>query len=146
MTDWTMQSDVPDAQILSKRLGAFIRRQGSAKEVARRIGCDERTAKNIRLGRGWPIARHWWNIWIEFGDEVVEAVFYPDRVEARLKREAEQREQARRQRIASASLVEPRAFRVAARLGEGDGPDEEPADLGPPNLDLFDHHDRAPTG
>lgn len=138
MTDWTMQSTSGDAQILSKRLGAFLKRQGTAKQLALRIDCDERTARNLLAGHAWPIARHWWNIWVEFGADVLEAVFYPERVEARLAREAEEREKARRQRIASAALVAPRTFRVGAGVGEGDGPDEEPAELGPPNLDLFD--------
>lgn len=135
MTDWTMQSDTANSRILSERLGRFVRRQGSAKQLALRIDCDERTAFKIRSGEAWPIARHWWNIWVEFGDDVVEAVFYPERVEARLKREAEARDQARRARIASA-MVEDRAFGLGARLGESVGSDEEP--LGPPNLDLFE--------
>lgn len=135
MTDWMMQSTSGNPQILSERLGAFLKRQGSAKQLALLIDCDQRTAENLRGGRAWPIARHWWTIWVEFGDDVLEAVFKPERVEARLKREAEQREQAKRQRIASA-MVEDRSFGLGARLGEGVGSDEEP--LGPPNLDLFE--------
>lgn len=138
MTDWTMQSTSGDAQILSRRLGAFLRRQGTAKQLALRLDCDERTARNLVGGVAWPIARHWWNIWVEFGDDVLEAVFHPDRVEARLAREAEEREKARKQRIAASAVVEPRAFRVGYGLGEGHGSDEEPAELGPPNLDLFE--------
>jgi hypothetical protein len=139
MTDMTMQSFSPDAQILSKRLGDFMRRQRSAKQLALDIDCDERTAKNIRAGVTWPIARHWWNIWVEFGDDVIEAVYYPERVQARLAREAEAREIERRQRIASASgLVGATLHGVASGIGEGAGPDEEPAELGPPNLDLFE--------
>lgn len=139
MTDIAMHRFSGNPQILSERLGLFAKGQGSAKDFATRIECDVRTAENIRAGRTWPIARHWLRIWLEFGDDVIEAVFYPERVEARLIREAEQREQARRQRIASASaMVEGRAFGVASRLGEGDGSPEEPEELGPPNLDLFD--------
>lgn len=134
-----MQSEVVDPQILSRRLGSFLRGAGTAKEVARRIRADERTVENLRAGRAWPIARHMLNIWLEFGDDVIEAVFYPERVETRLKREAEAREQARRQRIASASgVVESRTFGMGLGLGEGRRPDEEPAQLGPPNLDLFE--------
>jgi len=139
MTDMTMQSFSPDAQILSKRLGEFMRRQCSAKQLALDIGCDERTAKNIRAGVTWPIARHWLHIWFTFGDDVLEAVFYPERVEARLAKEAGARELQRRQRIASASgLVGASLIGVARSFGEGAGPDEDPAELGPPNLDLFD--------
>jgi len=105
MSEWTMQSDVGDPQILSRRLGAFLKAQGPTKEIARRIAADERTVENIRAGRTWPIARHWLRIWFEFGDDVLEAVFYPERVEARLAREAIAREQARQQRIGSASRV-----------------------------------------
>lgn len=139
MTDWTMQSTSGDPQILSKRLGAFIKRQGSAKQLSLLIDCDVRTVENIRAGRAWPIARHWWNIWVEFGDDVLEAVYHPERAEARLAREAEAREQARRERIASAAgLAQPPSFRTADGMGEASGPDEEPAELGPPNLDLFE--------
>lgn len=135
-----MQSTSGDAQILSKRLGAFLKRQGTAKQLALRIDCDERTARNLLAGLAWPIARHWWNIWVEFGADVLEAVFYPERVEARLAREAEAREQERRQRAASVWMVEPRAFGLVRRAGEGAGPNEGPAAEvdGPPNLDLFE--------
>lgn len=137
MTYWTDQSMVEDPQILSKRLGLFVR-QIPTKDFANRIECDLRTAENIRAGKTWPIARHWLRIWLEFGDDVLEAVFYPERVEARLAREAEAREHARRLRIASVSaLAERRAFSVAKSLGEPEESDE-PAELGPPNLDLFE--------
>ncbi len=137
MTDWTMQSDVDDPQILSRRLGEFLKAQGSTKDVARRIACDERTLENIRAGRTWPIARHWLRIWFEFGDDAIEACFYPERVEARLAREAEAREQARQQRIASASrLAVEKAYGFARRSGERDVEASE-QDLEPENLDLF---------
>lgn len=128
---------VDDPQILSRRLGEFLRRQGSAKQLALRLEADPRTIENIRGGRAWPIARHWLNIWLEFGDDVLEAVFYPERVEARLMREAEEREKARRRRLTSLAL-ERRSFGVASGLGEGLGSDDEPLEPGPPNLDLFE--------
>lgn len=138
MTDWAMQSDTADSRILPARLGAFLKRKaGSAKQLSLLIDCDERTAFKIRAGEVWPIARHMMRIWVEFGDDVVEALYYPERAEARLAREAEQREQARRQRIASASMA-GRSFSVEAGAGEALGPDEEPEELGPPNLDLFE--------
>jgi hypothetical protein len=139
MTDWTMQSDVADPQILSRRLGAFLKAQGPTKDIARRIEADERTVENIRAGRSWPIARHWLRIWFEFGDDVLEAVFYPERVEARLTREAEAREQARNQRIESASrLAVEKAFRLGRRAEERSFAAPDELDDGPPNLDLFD--------
>lgn len=134
MTDWTMQSDVGDPQILSRRLGAFLREAGPTKDVARRIDADERTLENIRAGRTWPIARHWLRIWLEFGDDVVEAVFYPERVEARLAKEAAAREQAKRAR--AASLVAQSAFGLARRAEERSF--ETDLAEGPPNLDLFE--------
>ena len=103
MTDWTMQSSVEDPQILSKRLGAFVRRQGSAKEIANLIECDVRTAEQIRAGKTWPIARHWLAIWVTFGEDVLEAVFYPERALQRLQREEAAREEARLGRIAALS-------------------------------------------
>lgn len=137
MTDFLMQSDVGDPQILSRRLGAFLKAQGSTKDIARRIECDERTLENMRAGRTWPIARHWLRIWFEFGDDAIEAVFYPERVEARLAREAEARDQARQQRISSASkLAVEKAFGFTRRAGERDG--ETTEQLDPPNLDLFE--------
>lgn len=133
---WT-QSMVDDPQILSRRLGDFLRRQGSAKQLALRLEADPRTIENIRGGRAWPIARHWLNIWLEFGDDVLEAVFYPERVEARLLREAEEREQSRRTRLASLSL-DRRSFGLAPGVGEALGTADEPLEPGPPNLDLFE--------
>lgn len=138
MSEWMMQSDVVDPQILSRRLGAFLKEVGPTKDVARRIEADERTVENIRAGRTWPIARHWLRIWLEFGDDVIEAVFYPERVEARLAREAELREQARRTR--AASLVANRALGVARRAEERAFETAEHLEPGPPNLDLFESH------
>lgn len=137
MTDWTAQSMVGDPQILSRRLGDFLKDQGSAKIIADRIEADIRTVENIRAGRAWPIARHWLRIWLEFGDDVVEAVFYPERVQARLAREAAERERAKRARLAAVNMVEARAFSVEGGLGELEEPDAE-LDDGPPNLDLFE--------
>jgi hypothetical protein len=143
MTDWAMQSDGVDPQILSRRLGAFLREAGPTKDVARRIEADERTVENIRAGRTWPIARHWLRIWLEFGDDVIEAVFYPERVEARMAREAAARERARRARLAAATLVEGRSFRPAFSVAEPEGPAAEVEPPGPPNLDLFEDGARS---
>lgn len=130
-----MQSDGTDPQILSRRLGDFLKAQGPTKVVADRIEADLRTVENIRAGRSWPIARHWLRIWLEFGDDVIEAVFYPERVEARLAREAAERERAKRARFAG--LVQPPMAGMARRLGELEQQAPELAD-GPPNLDLFE--------
>lgn len=136
MSEWIMQSDAVDSRILPARLGSFLRREvGGAKQLALLIDCDERTAFKIRAGEAWPIARHFLAIWLEFGDDVVEALFHPDRVEERLRREREARDQARRTR--ASTLVESCSFSVGDGLAEGGGADEDPAELGPPNLDLF---------
>jgi hypothetical protein len=63
-----------DPQLLSGRLAAFVRTKGSAKLLARAIGCDVRTAENIRRGT-WPGARNWSGLWDAYGVEVVDAVF-----------------------------------------------------------------------
>lgn len=138
MTDWTMQSDVADPQILARRLGRFLKSAGPTKDIARRIAADERTVENLRAGRSWPIARHWLRIWLEFGDDVIEAVFYPERVEARLAREAAERERAKRARFAAASMVEGRSFGLGRRLEEREEQAAELLEPGPPNLDLFE--------
>lgn len=122
MTDWMMQSDSADPRILPRRLGAFVKaRGGSAKAFARLIDCDERTAFKIRNGEVWPLARHLTAIWLEFGDDLVEALFYPERAQARLNAEAQKREQARKER--AASLVEDRTFGHRDGLDEGDPTD-----------------------
>lgn len=139
MTDWAMHSNRIDPQILSRRLGDFLKGQGTAKQLALRLDADVRTIENMRAGRAWPIARHWWNIWVEFGDDVLEAVFHPERVEARLTKEAEERERARLKRLSSLSLGS-RSFRVADGLGEAVGADEDPAGLArdPLTIDMFE--------
>ncbi len=137
MTDWMMQTNVSDAQILSRRLGAFLQGRGTIKQLALKLDCDERTMKNIRAGLSWPIARHWLSIWLEFGDDVLEAVFKPELAEARLQREALEREQARQRRLASLSL-EHRYFGPVAGAGEALGSADEELDRDPLTLDLFE--------
>jgi hypothetical protein len=93
MTDWTMQSTEHD---LSELLGAFLRRQtSSAKELARLIDCDPRTAEGFRAGRYWPSARHWKLIARAFGRDILAAVFDPDIDQelARLRREERELEE-----------------------------------------------------
>ena len=77
-----------DPQILSDRLADFIRPKVTAKELARAIDSDVRTAENIRRGH-WPQAKHWRGIVRAFGRDVLDAVFNPeiDAVEARLQEE-----------------------------------------------------------
>lgn len=74
-----------DPQLLSKRLSNFVSPL-PAKELSRRIGCDVRTAENIRAGH-WPIARHWIGLLSAFGEDLTEAVFHPEKAAQRLERE-----------------------------------------------------------
>lgn len=93
MTDWTMQSTERD---LSEMLGLFLRRRtSSAKDLAKLIECDPRTAEGFRAGRYWPGARHWRLIARAFGRDVLAAVFEPeiDHVLARLTMEERQLEE-----------------------------------------------------
>lgn len=96
---------------LSEVLGTFLRkRTASAKELARLIDCDPRTAEGFRAGRYWPSARHWKLIARAFGHDVLSAVFDPeiDQTLARLRREERELEErlndirARRQAAAGA--------------------------------------------
>jgi hypothetical protein len=72
--------DVED-HILSSRLAEFLRDQypqgAREKQLARDIGCEPRTAKNI-LNNYWPSARHLRAIVRRFGQDVITAVFTPD--------------------------------------------------------------------
>jgi hypothetical protein len=82
-----------DPQLLQRRLSAFVRQHGTAKQLAERIECDVRTAENIRQGH-WPIARHWLGLLRAFGDDLTEAVFHPERAVERLEREVQELEAA----------------------------------------------------
>lgn len=93
MTDFTMESTEHD---LREILGMFLRRRTqSAKDLARLIDCEPRTAEGFRAGRYWPTARHWRLIVRAFGRDVLAAVFDPeiDHVLARLTMEERQLEE-----------------------------------------------------
>jgi hypothetical protein len=117
MTDWTMQSTERDPRIL---LGTFLqRRTSSAKDLARQIGCDPRSAESYRAGRYWPQAKHWPAIVAAFGRDVTEAVFHPEAAAERLEREVKELErQAEERRAALRELQSfaPRGAKAAARL------------------------------
>lgn len=80
------QSMSHDPQILPVRLGRYLAKL-PAKEVARIARCDIRTAENIKRGQNWPIARHWLGLVATFGEDLTEAVFHPEKANARLARE-----------------------------------------------------------
>lgn len=126
-----MQSTEHD---LSEMLGAFLRRRTStAKDLARLIDCDPRTAEGFRAGRYWPSARHWRLIARAFGRDVLAAVFEPeiDHVLARLTMEERQLEER---------LNEIRARRRQARGPVEVDPERRAAadDRSPLERDLFD--------
>lgn len=116
MSDWALQSMGSDPQLLSKRLSGFVSRL-PAKELARTIGCDVRTAENIRGGH-WPIARHWLGLVAAFGEDITEAVFHPERCAARLEREVRDLEEQLAKKRADLRVLEtsaPRSSEVPAR-------------------------------
>lgn len=89
MTYVELQRMSEDPQILLKRLSAFAKARGSAKEFARAAGCDVRTAENMRRGVSWPNARHFLSLWLTFGDDFVEALLHPERAKLRLQKEVD---------------------------------------------------------
>lgn len=121
MTDLTMQSTEHD---LSKMLGGYLRqRTASAKDLARRIGCDPRSAEGYRAGRYWPQAKHWPGLIAAFGRDVTDAVFHSAEASARLAREVAELEQQLAERRAALGLVagdhrsfSPRVAKAAAEV------------------------------
>jgi hypothetical protein len=119
MTDWAMQSTERD---LSEMLGDFLRRRtASAKDLARLIDCDPRTAEGFRAGRHWPSARHFQMIVRTFKRDLVAAIIEPeiDATLARLSREEAELEERldeirRAKRAASGGLENPEERRQSA--------------------------------
>jgi len=115
MTDWTMQSADRD---LRQMLGAYLRaRSPNAKELARQIGCDPRTAEGFRAGRYWPQAKHWIGIVHAFGKDVTEAVFHPDAATLRLAKELRDLEDVLARKRADLRQAESDAARLAKVRG-----------------------------
>lgn len=99
MTDWTMQSTERD---LNRMLGDYLSKKSTcAKDLARRIGCDPRTAEGFRAGRHWPQAKHWIGLVTAFGADLTEAVFHPEKAAQRLEREIRDLEQQLAERRAA---------------------------------------------
>lgn len=102
-------------QILSDRLKDFVRPRADAKTLARLVGCDVRTAENIRRGH-WPIARHWAGLVATFGRDLTDAVFHPSAAAARLEAEVRELEQQLADRRAALRDVARHQGRVAEDL------------------------------
>ena len=131
MKAMTMKNTETD---LSQMLGLFLREHTtSAKQLARLIDCDPRTAEGFRAGRYWPSARHWQLIARQFGRDVMDAVFAPD-IDGPLARlTAEERE------------LKERLHEIQTRLRSGSRPvagfEERrapPLARDPMSLDLFE--------
>lgn len=128
----TLQSTENDLRDL---LGDFLRRRtNSAKDLARLIDCDPRSADGYRAGRYFPQARHLRLIVRAYGRDVLAALFDPDI-------DAEDARMASEERALERQLHELRARRQAVesplarhpQRRDADDPDEP---LGPPNLQL----------
>lgn len=105
-----------DPRLLQERLARFVSAV-PAKTLAERIGCDVRTAENIRRG-AWPIARHWIGLVATFGRDVVDAVFIPDAAAVRIEQEVQELEARLAHRRATLRLVAGSSRSFAPRLEE----------------------------
>ena len=105
-----------DPQLLARRLARFAS-EIPAKTLAERVGCDVRTAENIRRGH-WPIARHWLGLVGAFGRDVTEAVFHPDAAALRLEREVAELEAELDRKRAALRVVSEGSRSFAPRLAE----------------------------
>lgn len=73
--------DVSDVgRVLGDRVAAWVRREGSAKEVARIFGVAVKTAENWRAGQP-PLAKHLWAMVGYWGAPFLEDVFAPQLAE-----------------------------------------------------------------
>lgn len=126
MTDVTMQSTERD---LREMLGAYLtRNSASAKDLARRIGCDPRTAEGFRAGRYWPQAKHWLGLTFAFGRDLTDAVFHPEAAAARLAEEVAALENelaAKRAALRQTAIAAPRVALSLAEVRER--PEDRPA-------------------
>jgi hypothetical protein len=102
-----------DPRNLRTRLAEFVATRATAKQLARIIDGDVRSAENIRRGH-WPRDTHLAAIVRAFGQDVIDAVFTPeiDAVEARL--EAEERH------ARQAYLAARAARQASVRAPDGD--------------------------
>lgn len=105
-----------DPHLLSKRLARFVG-EIPAKSLAQRIGCDVRTAENIKRG-AWPIARHWLGLIGAFGRDVIDAVFTPDAAALRLELEVADLEARLAARRATLRMVEEGSRSFPHRVAE----------------------------
>jgi len=111
-----------DPQLLSRRLGEFLRTRIGAKDLSRAIRCDVRTAENMRQGH-WPMARHWLGLIVTFGEDITESVFHPERAAERFEKEIRDLEKqlaerkAALQQAAEEARIHPARPRSARKAG-----------------------------
>jgi hypothetical protein len=79
-----------DPRSLQTRLAAFVAGRATAKQLARLIKSDVRTAENIRRGH-WPQGRHFSAILRAFGQDVIDIVLNPEIADVEARLEAEER-------------------------------------------------------
>jgi hypothetical protein len=102
---------------LRRRLSRFLRSQYPTQQegrLARDIGCDKRTAKNL-FNEHWPRAEHMAAIVRRFGRDVLAAVFEPEINHVLARLTAEER------------LLEERLNEARARRRQAQGGGESPA-------------------
>ena len=111
--------------VLQQRLVRLLQsrqryQRDGAKNLARDIGCTERTAKNI-LGGHWPRAAHLRAIIASFGRDAWDALFAPDIDEtaARLAREVRELERQLQEKREALALTTTEAPQPVARRTEG---------------------------
>lgn len=111
--------------VLQQRLVRLLQsrqryQRDGAKNLARDIGCTERTAKNI-LGGHWPRAAHLRAIVATFGRDAWDALFGPDidETSARLAREVRDLEQKLQEKRDALARAVPEAPQSVAGLREG---------------------------
>jgi hypothetical protein len=79
-----------DPRSLQTRLAEFVATRATAKQLARLLKSDVRTAENIRRGH-WPQGRHFSAILKAFGRDVIDIVLNPEIADVELRLEAEER-------------------------------------------------------
>jgi len=118
-----------DPHLLQARLAKFLA-PIPAKELARKIDCDPRTAENIKGGH-WPIARHWLGLIATFGEDITEAVFHPEKAAQRLEREVRDLEsilETRRRALRDAESFASRMAEIRGRPEDRAAPLTSPPD------------------
>lgn len=110
-----------DADLREMLAGLLSARTTSAKDLARRVGCDTRAAEHYRAGRHAPPLPVFIAMCRALGSDLAEVMIAPDAARARLEQELRDAKavvadlEARRRAVASGSgLDHPRPAPVAS--------------------------------